>query len=129
MFRPILILVIVLPVLVSAQGLRSKVNSGNEHYYASEYEQALGSYKDALLDDPLNEKILFNEADALFKMEKYEEAREGYQKLLATKDLDLISSKLDTIKASLDSMNQRIQKIEKIAEASQKEEKKKDPLW
>lgn len=46
-----------------------------------------------------------------------------------TKDFDLISSKLDTIKAELDSMNQRIQKIEKIAEESQKEEKKKDPVW
>ena len=32
------------------------------------------------------------------------------------KDLDLISSKLDTIKAELDGMDQRIRKIEKIAE-------------
>jgi len=78
-----------MPILLSAQSLRSKVNKGNEQYQASEYEQALGSYKDALLDDPLNENILFNEADALFKMEKYQEAREGYQKILATKDLKL----------------------------------------
>ena len=88
MFRLIIIILILLPVLGSSQGLRSKVNNGNEQYYAGEFEQALGSYKDALLDDPLNEKILFNEADALFKMEKYQEAREGYQKILATNDMD-----------------------------------------
>ena len=88
-FLAVLLLMLTLPLLLSAQSLRTKVNSGNEHYHAGEFEQALTSYKDALLDDPLNEKVLFNQADALFKMEKYQEAREEYQKILATQDMDL----------------------------------------
>ncbi|MBU0471189.1 MAG: hypothetical protein KKF89_03860 [Nanoarchaeota archaeon] len=44
------------------------------------------------------------------------------------KDLELISSKLDTIKAELDSISQRVQRIEKIVEPGQKDEKK-NPVW
>lgn len=43
--------------------------------------------------------------------------------------LELISSKLDTIKAELDSMNQRIKKIEQIAEQESTDQKKRDPVW
>ncbi|MBC8494909.1 hypothetical protein H8D36_02020 [archaeon] len=43
----------------------------------------------------------------------------------ANREFELISSKLDTIKAELDSMNQRLQKIEKIAE----QEHEKKPAW
>lgn len=84
-------ILLIVPFLINAQSLRTKVNAGNEYYKAAEYEQAINKYKDALLDDPLSEIALFNEADALFKMEKYEEARQGYQKILATKDLNLAS--------------------------------------
>ena len=86
-----ILFLLMIPFLINAQSLRTKVNEGNTHYQAAEYEQAINKYKDALLDDPLHEVALFNEADALFKMEKYEEARAGYQKLLATKDLGLAS--------------------------------------
>ena len=44
------------------------------------------------------------------------------------RDLELISSKLDTIKAELDSINQRVMKIEKIAEAKQSKQTKKS-VW
>ncbi len=44
------------------------------------------------------------------------------------KDLELISSKLDAIKSELDSMDQRIRKIEKIAEGEQAQsEQGRDP--
>ncbi len=82
---------LLIPLISNAQSLREKVNTGNEHYSKTEYELAINKYKDALLDDPLNERILFNEADALYKMEKYDEALEGYQKILGSKDLTLAS--------------------------------------
>ncbi|MBU1201416.1 MAG: hypothetical protein KJ583_06230 [Nanoarchaeota archaeon] len=44
-----------------------------------------------------------------------------------SKDLALISSKLDTIKAELDSMSQRLQRIERTLDIDEKE--KKRPLW
>ncbi|GEM_PF-391323 len=72
-----------------AQGIRSKVNKGNQFYQKKKYEQALSQYKDALLDDPLNEVALFNQADALYKMKKYDQAIENYQKVVGSKDLKL----------------------------------------
>ena len=57
------------------------------------------------------------------------QAQEGFQNMPQgttgdiQKDLDLISSKLDTIKAELDGMDQRIRKIERIAEGEQSEQK------
>ncbi|KAA3617811.1 MAG: tetratricopeptide repeat protein [Calditrichaeota bacterium] len=89
--RQLFTLLILVPIITNAQSLREKVNKGNEHYSQSEYELAINKYKDALLDDPLNERILFNEADALYKMEKYDEALEGFQKILGSKDLNLAS--------------------------------------
>jgi hypothetical protein len=43
------------------------------------------------------------------------------------RDMELISSKLDTIKAELDAMSQRLQKIEKLAEDDS--DKKKRVSW
>ncbi|MBU0667270.1 MAG: hypothetical protein ABIC91_00335 [Nanoarchaeota archaeon] len=39
------------------------------------------------------------------------------QPIPQNKDLELISAKLDTIKAELDAINQRVQKIERIADS------------
>lgn len=82
-------LIVLWPLFSFGQSMRTKVNEGNELYHSAAYDQAYSKYKDALLDDPLHEIILFNEADALFKMEKYPEAREEYQKILASKDLNI----------------------------------------
>jgi len=72
-----------------SQNLREKVNDGNGLYKDGKFEQALGNYKDAQLDDPLNPTIFFNSGDALYKMKKYKEARESFQKLVASKQIDL----------------------------------------
>lgn len=59
----------------------------------------------------------------------YEEVKQGNSVPGSHKELDLISSKLDTIKAELDSMNQRLQKIEKYAEQGQGNKEEKRPVW
>jgi hypothetical protein len=46
-------------------------------------------------------------------------ALEPKQDFLISKDLEIISTKLDTLKASLDSINQRLSVIEKMAEQGQ----------
>jgi tetratricopeptide (TPR) repeat protein len=86
--------VVFLFLLVSfapAQSLRSKINEGNEKFNNEAYEQALAAYKDALLDDPLNETALFNQGDALYKMKKYDEAIPIFQKLIASENINLAS--------------------------------------
>ena len=74
---------------LSAQGIRKKIEKGNENYAKEQFEQALTDYKDALLDDPLNETALFNQGNALYKLKKYEEAVETFQKNVSSEDLDL----------------------------------------
>ena len=44
---------------------------------------------------------------------------------IASKNLEIISSKLDALKASMDSMNQRVANIEAIAREEQEDQRKK----
>jgi len=74
---------------VFGQSFRSKINEGNNKYNEENYEEALNSYQDALLDDPQNAIAHFNRGDALYKLEKYDEAIEEYQKSLTGKDIEL----------------------------------------
>jgi len=73
----------------NAQSIRSKVNGGNAHYHEEKYEEALNNYQDALLDDPKNEIVSFNQGDALYKLEKYEKAIEAYQKVIGSSDIQM----------------------------------------
>lgn len=59
----------------------------------------------------------------------YEEVKQGNSVPGGHKELDLISSKLDTIKAELDSMNQRLQKIEKYTEQGHVDKEEKRTVW
>ena len=47
---------------------------------------------------------------------------DGY---IASKNLEIISSKLDALKASMDSMNQRVANIEAIARGEQEDQRRK----
>jgi len=85
----ILLLVLFFVHSLPAQGIRKKIEKGNENYAKEQFEQALTDYKDALLDDPLNETALFNQGNALYKLKKYEEAVETFQKNVSSEDLDL----------------------------------------
>ncbi len=95
-----------------AQGIRGKVNAGNEAFKKGDYEQALTKYKDALLDDPLNEIALFNQADALYKLKKYDQAIESFQKVTGSKDLQLSAKAFYNIGNALFQQNKLPQCIE-----------------
>jgi Ca-activated chloride channel family protein len=62
---------------------RGKVKAGNEYYGTGQYDKALYLYNQALGDtvqlpkDP--EGVLYNQGNALYMMEKYQEALERYQ--------------------------------------------------
>jgi len=90
-WQMLLLIILFFMQSLSAQGIRKKIEKGNENYAKEQFEQALTDYKDALLDDPLNETALFNQGDALYKLKKYEEAVEAYQKDVSSEDLDLCS--------------------------------------
>ena len=91
--RSLIFLILMLSIYVSiplqAQSIRAKVNQGNEKYHGEKYEEALTNYNDALLDDPLHEIAIFNEATANYKLKKYDLAIESLQKLAGSEDLNL----------------------------------------
>ena len=85
----IILIILVLNSIIFAQSLRTKINEGNDKYNEEQFEEALNSYQDALIDDPQSAIAHFNRGDAFYKMEKYEQALEEYQKALSAKDINL----------------------------------------
>ena len=102
---------------LAAQGIRSKVNKGNEAFRKGDYEQALTYYKDALLDDPLNEVALFNQAAALYKLKKYDQAIETFQKIIGSKDLELSARAFYNIGNAYFQQNKLVQSIDAYKKA------------
>jgi len=109
----ILIIILSLNSLIFAQSLRTKINEGNDKYNEEQFEEALNSYQDALIDDPQSAIAHFNRGDAFYKMEKYDQALEEFQKALSAKDIKLEAKthynigntffKQDKLKESLES--------------------------
>ncbi len=82
-------LIFVLWASGQAESIRGKINKGNKLFKEGKYEQALAAYQDALLDDPLNEVALFDLGDAYYKIKKYKEAIDAYQKVVGSQNLEL----------------------------------------
>ena len=95
-----------------AQGIRSKVKEGNKEFNEEKYEDALSKYQDALLDDPVNEKIIFNKGDALYKLKKYDESIEEFQKVVGSEDLTLSAKALHNIGNAYFSQNKLQESID-----------------
>jgi len=72
-----------------AQSMRARVNQGNKLFEQDKFEEALNSYQDALLDDPMNDKVIFNKGGALYKLKKYDESISELQKVVGSKDMQL----------------------------------------
>ena len=85
----LLFILFLLNSFIFAQSLRTKINEGNDKYNEEQYEEALNSYQDALIDDPQSAIAYFNRGDAFYKMEKYDKAIEEYQKALSAKDINM----------------------------------------
>lgn len=66
-----------------------RVGEGNRLYEREKYDDALGKYTDAQINDPESPIIHFNIADAHYKNGKYDEAISAYEKTLRTDDITL----------------------------------------
>jgi len=62
------------------------VAAANEHYQKGEYDQALRGYEDAAREHPNTPELDFDRGNALFKLERRDEARAAYLSALAAPD-------------------------------------------
>ena len=67
---------LLLPLLLQAQSLRSLVKTGNEAYKAGEFDEALNAYRQAQLEAPDDALGKFNEGAALYRKEDLDGAAE-----------------------------------------------------
>ncbi|MCA1755882.1 MAG: tetratricopeptide repeat protein [Bacteroidales bacterium] len=63
-----------------SQGYNKLVREGNREYRKGEFDQSEINYRKAVADNENPAKALFNLGDALYKMERYEEATEQFSK-------------------------------------------------
>jgi len=74
---------------VYAAPIFKDIYDGNRHYKEQEYEAALQKYQQALPKDPNSDIINFNLGTALYRLKRYPEAIEHFQKSLLTEKKDL----------------------------------------
>ncbi|MDI6704506.1 MAG: tetratricopeptide repeat protein [bacterium] len=65
--------------------LRGKVNQGNRFYKEGNYPKALERYRDAQIDYPEMDRLHLNVGSALYKMKRYRQAIEEYEKVVYSK--------------------------------------------
>jgi tetratricopeptide (TPR) repeat protein len=75
-----LMLFLIGPSLYS-QGYNKLLREGNREYKKGEFDQSEINYRQAVTQDENPAKAVFNLGDALYKMERYEEATEQFSKL------------------------------------------------
>ncbi len=64
---------------VNAQNSEKHIRGGNKYYKEDNFAAAELKYTDALSADPNSEKGLFNQGNAFYKQEKYEESLQNYE--------------------------------------------------
>lgn len=78
-FRSVTILIFLfVPLLVSAQTVRSHISEGNEAYEQKRYGDAEAEYKKAQSRDPRSLEARFNLGDAYYKQDRYDEALRAF---------------------------------------------------
>jgi Ca-activated chloride channel family protein len=75
-----------------AQDVRSQVHTGNQHFQANEYTEALNKYEQALADNPQATIARFNQGNVYYRLDDLEQAQKAYREVAAeTKDMSLVA--------------------------------------
>ena len=83
-------IILTIPALHASEA--GNINAGNSYFKKGDYEKSLGKYRDAEIEAPTDGRVHFNIGDALYKMDKADEADSEFKKALAGKD-KLLKSK------------------------------------
>ncbi|MFC1725188.1 tetratricopeptide repeat protein [candidate division KSB1 bacterium] len=71
-----------------AQNPADKISEANKLYKEQKFDQALNTYRDALLEDPKSPEINFNIGNTLYKKQQYDEALKHYEETLRSSEID-----------------------------------------
>jgi len=83
-------LIFILPLLLGFGGpLVENVRRGNQLFREGKYGEAMDAYIEAQVTAPEDPRLDYNIGNALYKQEKYKEAREKFQKVLNAQDSSL----------------------------------------
>ena len=85
--RFVLVLILISPLLVAwLKPNADKINAGNRHYKQGEYDRALESYNEVLINLPKSPYIHYNIGNASYQKGDYKKAVEAYTESLFTDD-------------------------------------------
>jgi len=82
----VLFLIVGIPLILCASGIREKIASANNIYKTGNYNQALSMYEEAEVDNPESPYIYFNKGISYFRLEDYEKAKEAFLSAAAKAD-------------------------------------------
>ena len=75
----VLVVLLLLPLLLQAESLRSLVKTGNDAYKAGEFDEALDAYRQAQVEAPGDALGKFNEGAALYRKDELDSAAEAFR--------------------------------------------------
>ncbi len=87
-----LAITVLLPGLAEGQRGRNQVKEGNRLYDEGRFDEAHQKYLEALLDDPDSPLIRFNDGNALYRGEDFQQAMERFLKAAESEDPALRSA-------------------------------------
>ena len=73
-----IIILMILPGIISAQGDRKLIREGNREYEKSKFSEAEISYRKAFDKNNSSAEAIFNVGDALYKQKKFEDAQKQF---------------------------------------------------
>jgi Ca-activated chloride channel homolog len=113
----LLITALILTVLASCDGMYEsaglRIQEGNTAYVDGRYEEALTAYRDGQIDIPGEKGVALNIGDALYQLEKPDEAQEAYADALAGGETDLRADAMYNIGNSVFQQQQIQEAIER----------------
>ena len=113
LIRIYIIIFLIIPVALAAQGERKFIRQGNKEYEDKAYDESEVQYRKALEKDLSSYEGNFNLGDALYKQEKYEDASKKFSGLTSTeKDRNELASIYHNLGNSLLQSNRVEESIE-----------------
>ena len=89
----VIILLVLLPIHTArAESARTSVQQGNRLYAQGNFNEAISSYEQALLDKPQAREPKFNKANSFYRLDDLAEAMDLYKEVAAgSKDMKLVT--------------------------------------